>query len=118
MNADRETLKLGYHSKYPKILCGLDKETGTSWLALNTCTGDFAMVINFRTPNNKQKKNYTSRGTMILEYVKINDPSIEDKDKMYKSTTEYEEKSFATGIHYQGYALVFGNVHKRIFKYH
>lgn len=35
----REAVPAEWHSKYKNIICGLDKETGTTWLALNKKTG-------------------------------------------------------------------------------
>lgn len=81
MLVNRASTQLDYHPKYPNILCGLDKETGTTWLAINTQTADFAMLTNYRTPNNDVDKAYESRGHLILEFVKINDKTIASADK-------------------------------------
>ena len=59
------------------IVCGIDKPTNTTWFAFNTKTGDFACLTNFRTQRNRtQKLKYNSRGLLVREYVKINDPDI------------------------------------------
>jgi len=45
---ERPAQPLGHHPKFKNILCGIDSETGTTWLALNHSTGDFAVLTNFR----------------------------------------------------------------------
>jgi len=59
------------------IVCGIDVETQTTWFAFNKMTGDFACLTNFRTTRNQtQMLDYQSRGFLVMEYVKINDPTI------------------------------------------
>jgi len=76
-----------WHEDFPNILCGVDGPTGTTWLALNKRTGDIAFVTNYLTARNKASKDYDSRGILVLEYVKIKDPTIDDK--MFNSFEEY-----------------------------
>ena len=65
------------------IVCGVDKETGTSWLAFNKKTGNFAALTNFRQPPNPEnaKREFVSRGKLILEYVKIADGGLYETEK-------------------------------------
>lgn len=76
---DREAEPLNFLKEFPNIICGLDKKTGTSWLALNRSTGDFAVLTNFRTVRANRPGDYASRGILILEYVKIRDETIKNK---------------------------------------
>ena len=80
---DREAEPLGFHKEFQNIICGLDVKTGTSWLALNKSTGDFAALTNYRTIKEDLTCDYSSRGNLILEYVKIRDKAI--KNKKYQS---------------------------------
>jgi uncharacterized protein with NRDE domain len=52
-------------------------------MALNTLTGDFAVLTNYRTANNKKTGDYSSRGNLIMEYVKIRDQTINPESKMF-----------------------------------
>ena len=85
-------------------------------MALDNLTGDLALLTNYRTKANDLKKKYTTRGNLILEYVKIRDSTISDADKLYKTVQEYEKKSF--GNLYRGFNLVYGNVLTGDFKYY
>lgn len=109
-------MPLNFHSKHSSIICGIDKLTGTTWLAFNKLTGDLAFLTNYRTKTNNLNKKYVTRGNLILEYVKINDSSISKSDKLYQSIEEYEQKSF--GLLYRGFNLVYGNVLSGEFKYY
>lgn len=61
-------------------MCGIDVPTQSTWFAFNTKSGDFACLTNFRTQRNRTlPKKYDSRGFLVLEYVKINDESIEKR---------------------------------------
>ena len=51
-NVFRESGALERHPKYKNILCGTDKMTGTTWLALNVKTGALAFLTNYRTIRN------------------------------------------------------------------
>ena len=117
MNESRECTQLSYHEKFKNILCGLDVLTGTTWLAINTQTLDYAMLTNFRTPDNWVNKPYQSRGHLILEFVKINDDSIPAEDKQYQSVAQYETEAFAANKHYKAFNIVWGNVNDGCFKY-
>ena len=95
-DTNREASPLDYHKEFPNILCGLDKRTGTTWMALNKSQGDFAVLTNYRSIHSRRVEgvDYESRGNLILEYVKIRDESIDKSRKMFKSIEEYEEKAF------------------------
>ena len=45
---ERAAEPLQYHPQFNNILCGIDSETGTTWLAINHSTGDFAVLTNYR----------------------------------------------------------------------
>ncbi len=73
----RQALTLQVQPEFPNIVCGIDVATKSTWFALNKRTGDFACLTNLRTQRNiKLIKPYDSRGFLVLEYVKINDPTI------------------------------------------
>ena len=73
---NRKSKMLGWHPDFANILCGIDVQTGTSWLAINISTGDFAMLTNNRIVKADEKQAYTSRGNLIMEFVKIRDETI------------------------------------------
>ena len=66
----------------PNIICGIDKQTGTSWFAFNKKTGDFACLTNYRTIRDISHPGKKSRGTLVLEYVKMRDDNIPKADKI------------------------------------
>lgn len=103
---DREAEPLSFQKDFPNIICGLDKQTGTTWLALNKISGDFAVLTNFRTIKNHKPAKYQTRGILILEYVKIRDETI--KDKMFQSIEQYEKEVF--NHIYRGFNLIYGNI--------
>lgn len=76
-NRDEDIERKAENLQYltPNIVCGVDVETGTSWLAFNKLTGNFAALTNYRQPPNPEnaKKKFSSRGHLILEFVKIGD---------------------------------------------
>ena len=99
----------------PNVICGIDKITNSSWLAFNKATGDFACVTNFRTPANQlTKKKYGSRGYLVIEYVKIRDPTI--ITKRFRTIEEYEENLLEVTT--KGFNLVYGNIFDGTFKYY
>jgi len=112
----RHSSPAAYHDDYPNLLCGLDLQTGSTWFAVNTLTGDFSFLTNFRTPANynQRGKRYGSRGHLVMEYVKIHDSSI--SDKKFTSVTEYEQALIKTDT--RGFNIVYGNAIKGIIKYY
>jgi len=98
---------------FPHILCGFDLQANVTWFAINTFTGDFACVTNHRTLSNWVDKKYESRGKLVLGYVKLNDPSI--KEKEFRDLSEFHE-ALDTKT-YKGFNLVFGNVFSGEFFY-
>lgn len=105
----RETEPLQFQSArgYPNILCGIDTQTSSTWFAFNKKTGDFACLTNFRTRRNFElKKDYTSRGFLVFEYVKINDPGIPADKKL--TLDGYLNKMY-NGT-FKGFNVVFGNI--------
>ena len=117
MDVGRESKQLDFHPNFKNIICGLDILTGTTWLAINIKTGHFAMLTNYRTPNNKVEKKYESRGNLILEYVKISDASIPADKKQYQTIDEYIAKAFASDKHYKAFNIVYGNSLEGAFSY-
>ena len=106
---------MDYHEKYPNILCGIDVDTQTTWLAINKSTGDVAFLTNYRCIGNSNKtEKFSSRGNLIFEYVKAGDTSI--TDKLYHSIDEFEQNIFK-GKKYKGFNLVIGNVLNGTLKY-
>ena len=72
-------------------------------------------LTNFRTPANNQNKNYSSRGHLVIEFVKIKDPIIENSAKKFSNENEYEE--MLLNIVTRGFNIVYGNIYTRHFKY-
>ncbi|CDW75329.1 UNKNOWN [Stylonychia lemnae] len=96
------------------IICGIDQLTSSTWFAYNKLNGDICFLTNFRNPANQvENKNYGSRGHLVIEYVKINDASIQNKK--FKSESDYEKNLFT--IVTRGFNIVYGNVFSRKFKY-
>lgn len=60
------------------------------------------------------RKEYSSRGYLVIEYVKIGDPNI--IDKRFKTESEYEDNLLK--VITRGFNLVYGNVFTRSFKYY
>eukprot|EP00352_Strombidinopsis_acuminata_P008827 CAMPEP_0176366956 /NCGR_PEP_ID=MMETSP0126-20121128/21537_1 /TAXON_ID=141414 ORGANISM="Strombidinopsis acuminatum, Strain SPMC142" /NCGR_SAMPLE_ID=MMETSP0126 /ASSEMBLY_ACC=CAM_ASM_000229 /LENGTH=120 /DNA_ID=CAMNT_0017724573 /DNA_START=296 /DNA_END=655 /DNA_ORIENTATION=+ len=70
-------------------------------------TGNFACLTNFRTARNRTlKKDYQSRGFLVMEFAKIDDPDIPKEKRM-----PYENYLLRlySGT-YKGFNLLFGNV--------
>jgi uncharacterized protein with NRDE domain len=62
---------------------------------------------------NKEVGDFSSRGILILEYVKIRDETI--TAKKYKSLDQYEHEVFAHK--FKGFNLIYGNIITGDFKY-
>ncbi|CAI2374076.1 unnamed protein product [Moneuplotes crassus] len=102
---DREAEKLQAHGD---ILCGKDKETGTSWLAYNKKTRRIAFLTNYRasTPNIPDVgENPPSRGELIMNWVKTD-----------ISREEYTQDVFSKLQDYRGFNLIFGIVDDEVFE--
>lgn len=102
-----ESLRFQTDRGFPNIVCGIDVLTGTTWFAFNKRTGDFACLTNWRTRRNVfKKRQYISRGFLVMEFVKLNDPDIPKDRKM-----GYE--SFLAKMYngtFRGFNLIFGNI--------
>lgn len=97
------------------IICGIDVQTNSTWLAYNKLTGDVCFLTNFRNPNNYiQNKKYSSRGFLVIDFVKINDPTIDKKP--YDSIESYEKNLLS--IETRGFNIVYGNVNTLNFRYY
>jgi len=107
-NLARTAQPLRFHHTYNNILCGVDVLTGTTWFALNKETGNFTCLTNFRTKFNYTRTDlpFKSRGILVMEYAKIDDPDIPSADKM---TIEQWTASLKDGA-YKGFNLLYGNV--------
>jgi uncharacterized protein with NRDE domain len=73
-------------------------------------------LTNFRNPanDNQPGKKYSSRGFLVIDFVKVNDPDI--KDKNFHSLEDYEKNLMS--IETRGYNIIYGNVHTGLFKYY
>lgn len=88
------------------IVCGIDKPSQATWFAFNKKTGNFACLTNFRTLRNKMKRDYESRGSLVLDFVKIDDEDIFEGDRMPMST--FMERLRCDK--YKGFNLLYGNI--------
>ena len=81
-------------------------------------TGDICFLTNFRNPSNyNQTKKYSSRGFLVIDFVKLNDPTIPESLKpKFKTLEDYELN--LTNIETRGFNIVYGNVFKSWFKYY
>lgn len=75
------------------------------------------MLTDFETPESHIRKNYESRGKIIMDFVKINDASIEPSDKQYHSFEQFEEEVFNGTKFCAGFNMVYGNIISSKFKY-
>ena len=102
-----ESLRFQIEKGFKNIVCGIDVITGTTWFAFNKMTGDFACLTNFRTRRNQfSKRDYQSRGLLVMEYVKLNDTDVPKEKKM---TYENFLAKLYSGI-FKGFNLIFGNI--------
>ena len=89
------------------IVCGLDKRTQTTWFAFNKRTGHFACLTDFRTMRNDTlEREYESRESLVMEYVKIGDEDIFEGDR--QSMESFLERLRCDT--YKGFNLLYGNV--------
>jgi uncharacterized protein with NRDE domain len=99
------------------IICGIDIQTNSTWLAFNKLTSDVCFLTNFRNPANYEAtrtKSYSSRGFLVMDYVKLNDPTI--RTKSFSTLEEYEENLVT--IDTRGFNIVYGNVRTGVFKHY
>lgn len=94
------------HRGMANIICGIDKITQSTWFALNKKTGNFACLTTYRTIRDDIRRNYASRGSLVLEFVKIGDEDIAESHRMSMSTF-LERLRCDT---HKGLNLVFGNI--------
>ena len=121
-NRDEVTNRLSLPASFqtaqgmPNIICGIDIQTNSTWLAFNKATGDVCFLTNFRKPANYNQpgKKYSSRGFLVIDFVKINDSDI--KDKNFHSLEDYEKNLMS--IETRGYNIIYGNLHSGLFKYY
>lgn len=108
MNREAEALQFqDHHRCSPNIVCGIDKQTGTTWFAFNKKTGRFACLTNFRTLRNSLlERKYESRGNLVLEYVKIDDMDIFEGDR--QRIEGFMERLRCDT--YKGFNLLYGNL--------
>jgi uncharacterized protein with NRDE domain len=119
-NRDEVTYRLskpaGFHFS-PSIICGIDIQTNSTWLAFNKATGDLCFLTNFRTPSNyNQQKRYGSRGFLVSDFVRINDPDIPISEKRYTNVEDYERALIMVDT--RGFNIVYGNVKEGWIKYY
>ncbi len=72
---------------HPDILAGKDLEAGGSWMGIST-SGKWAALTNYRDPNWKHE-NPTSRGEIVLNYLKSNISSKEYVDELRDNAHKY-----------------------------
>ena len=105
---EAEPLRFQTHRSMANIVCGIDVRTSSTWFAFNKRTGNFACLTNFRTVRNhaKTEKTYESRGSLVIDYVKIDDEDIFEGDRMTMMT--FLERLRCDS--YKGFNLIYGNI--------
>jgi len=90
------------------VVCGLDRQTQGTWFAFNKKTGNFACLTNFRTVRNQtlKERKYESRGSLVLDYVKVGDEDIFVGDRQ---TIEGFMERLRCDT-YKGFNLLYGNL--------
>lgn len=85
----RSTEKAHFWQDYPQIFAGKDLEAGGTWMGINK-TGKFAAITNYRDLSKfKPSPYFTSRGTLIAEYLKTDMlpeeylGSVNEKSQLY-----------------------------------
>lgn len=82
----------------PDILGGRDLKKMGTWMGL-TRTGRFAAITNYRDPS-WEIENAASRGELVSHYLNSNE-----------SADEYVKKLQHKSHHYNGFNLIFGDIH-------
>lgn len=90
----RPTAVSKFWSDYPDVLAGRDKQSGGTWMGINT-QGYLAALTNFRDPKLNQE-NAPSRGHLVSDYL-------------IKPSTDYRDHLEAQGNQYNGYNLLCGH---------
>jgi len=94
---DRPTTKAAYWKDHPSILAGKDLQAGGTWIGLEK-SGRIAAITNYRDPQNIDTK-ARSRGQLTVNYLLSKD-----------SPEAYLRKVKNSGIHYNGFNLLVGDV--------
>ena len=100
---DRLAAPAVFWKETPQMLAGRDLRAGGTWLGL-TKNGRFGVLTNYRDPASI-RENAPSRGTLIREYLRGNDPPL-----------PYLERLALEGHRYNGFNLVIGD-HERLCYY-
>lgn len=95
----RPTLASHFWENQPNILAGKDISAGGTWMGINK-SGDLAALTNIRAPG-KELANAVSRGELASNYL-----------QQYCSQEEYLQRLSDSRNSYNGYNLLFGNLHK------
>lgn len=91
----------------PNIICAIDVASKQTWFAFNTRTGDFACLTNLEARRGLCRKEELKQcSELVLEYVKINDSSI---DHCKKTTFERFLSQLYDGRH-RNSNFLFGNI--------
>ena len=100
---DRPTAPADFWEEAPRMLAGRDLRAGGTWLGI-TRNGRFGVLTNYRDPASL-KEDAPSRGALIHEYLRGNDPPL-----------PYLERLALKGHRYNGFNLIIGD-HERLCYY-
>lgn len=92
----RPTAPMHFWKQAPSILAGKDLEQGGTWFGVHE-NGRFAALTNFRDPVSI-KQDAPSRGEIIIDFLKSNEPSLSYFDTFKKRAGDYN-----------GFNLLFGD---------
>ncbi len=96
---DRPTAPAAFHSDAPDLLAGRDLRQGGTWLGM-TRTGKIAALANHRDPQS-YRTDAISRGFLVRDFLATG-----------FSTDKYLEKLKQEGDLYNGFSLIFGDIHR------
>lgn len=95
----RATTACDYWPEQPAVLGGRDQVANGSWMAVNTQNGRLAALTNIRDPHHINP-DAPSRGALVSDFVCGN-----------QSATDYQQHLNTHRQQYNGYNLLFGDVH-------
>jgi uncharacterized protein with NRDE domain len=94
---ERPTRPADFWEEHKGLLAGKDLKEGGTWLGITT-KGKFAAITNYRDFNNI-KKNASSRGHIVTDYLTQNIP-----------VEKFAQKLILTSDEYNGYNFFFGGI--------
>jgi len=92
---DRPTRRAQFWNKNPEILAGKDLKAGGTWMGI-TKGGMWSALTNYRDPT-IERENPSSRGQLVLEYLKNNDSPERFLKKLDQSADQYMGFSLLVG---------------------